>query len=99
MAGSEVGVAILGATQGMSAFLSFMPKFSDIRKNDPVANPEFAADVRMGELAAVTITMGIGLIASSLTETPTPAFVAALTCAGLVILYEYTLRANRPMEA
>lgn len=92
------GPASLAVTQGVTAFSTFLPKFSDVRKNHPDDNPDFAADVRMGEVAAVTVTMGIGLIASSLTGSAAPAIVSALTCLVLVVLYESTLRANRPME-
>lgn len=92
------GPATLAVTQGVTAFSTFLPKFSDVRRNHPDDNPDFAGDVRMGEVAAVTVTMGIGLIASSLTGSSVPAMVSALTCLVLVMLYESTLRANRPME-
>ena len=92
------GPASLAMTQGITAFYTFLPKFSDVRKNDPSNNPDFAADVRMGEVAAVTVTMGIGLIASSITGSSAPAIVAAITCGVLIFLYESTLRAQRPLE-
>jgi hypothetical protein len=67
------GPAMLSVTSGMQAFQGLLPKISDIRKADPQNNPDIAADVRMGEVAAGTLTMGIGLIASSLTQSPLPA--------------------------
>lgn len=92
------GPATLSVTQGISAFHSFLPSFSEIRKNNPQDNPEFTADVRMGELAAVTTTVGIGLIAASITGSPLPAYTAILISLVLVTLYESTLRAQRPFE-
>ena len=92
------GPASLAVTQGVTAFSTFLPKFSDVRKNHPDDNPDFAGDVRMGEVAAVTVTMGIGLIASSLTASAAPTIVSAITCLILVVLYETTLRSNRPLE-
>lgn len=92
------GPATLAVTQGITAFNSMLPKISEVRKNHPADNPDFAADVRMGEIAASALTLGVGCIASSLTGSPAPTIVAALTCLVLIILYESTLRANRPLE-
>jgi len=92
------GPAMLAVTQGMTAFTVFLPKFSDVRAAHPANNPDIAADVRMGEIAATTLTLGIGAMASSLTGSQIPAVTALLTCAVLITLYESTLRANKPLE-
>lgn len=92
------GPAVLSVTQGISAFTTFLPRFTDVRRADPLNNPDVAADVRMGELAATALTMGVGVIASSLTQSAVPAVTALLVCALLVFLYESTLRTDRPME-
>jgi hypothetical protein len=93
-----IGPATLAISSGMSAFQSFLPKLSDIRKADPVNDPSFAADVRMGEIAAVAVTVGVGAVASSLTGSPVPTVVAVVIAVGLVVMYESTLVAQRPME-
>lgn len=98
MDASVIGPATLSITQAISAFHSFLPPFSDIRKQHPDDNPSFAADVRMGEVASVSIALGIGVITSSLTGSPIPAYTALLISAILVTLYETTLRSNRPCE-
>jgi hypothetical protein len=98
MDANVIGPATLSITQAVSAFHSFLPPFADIRKQHPADNPAFAADVRMGEIASVTVTLGIGLIASSLTGSPMPAYTALVMSAILVTLYESTLRSNRPCE-
>lgn len=90
------GPAILSVTQGISAFTTFLPKFSEVRRAHPETDPEVAADVRMGEVAAVTTSVGIGLICSSLTRSPLPVYTALLTALVLVTLYECTLRAHHP---
>lgn len=92
--GALIGPTSMGLTQAISLFQGFLPKFSDIRKQNPTSNPDFVQDVRMGELAASLLTLGIGTIMSSLTGTPYPAIVAAITALGLVALYESALRAN-----
>lgn len=92
-----VGPATLGVTQGISAFTTFLPKLSEVRKAGP-NDVDTAADVRLGEIAAVTLTIGIGVITSSLTGSPVPAYTAVFMCLVLVCLYESTLRADRPFE-
>lgn len=91
------GPATLSVTQGIGAFNSFLPRLSEVRKANPHDNPDVAADVRMGEVAGVALTMGIGVIASSLTGSPVPAFTAAITCLVIIFLYESVLRADNPM--
>lgn len=93
-----IGPSTLAISQAVGAFNAFLPPLSEIRKNDPANNPEFAADVRMGEVAAVSITLGVGVIVSSLTGSSAPSVVALVASLGLIILYESTLRADRPME-
>jgi hypothetical protein len=93
-----LGPATLAISSGVSAFQSFLPKLSEIRKASPSDDPSFAADVRMGEVAAVAVTVGVGAVASSLTGSPTPAVVAVVIAVGLVVMYESTLNADRPME-
>lgn len=92
------GPTALAVTQGVTAFSIFLPKISEVRRNTPEHNPDFAADVRMGEVAAATLTLGIGAIASSLTGSPLPAIVGVITTFVLVAIYESTLRADRPLE-
>lgn len=96
---SLIGPATLAITQGIGAFNTFLPKLSDIRKADPAHDPDFAADVRVGEMAAVALTVSVGAIVSSLTGSPVPAVIAVLISLGLVVMYETTLNATRPMEA
>lgn len=91
-----LGIAMTTVSQGANAFQQYVPKLADIRKSN--GDPEIIGDVRMGEVAAVALTMGVGVIASSLTGSPTPAVVAAIICISLVILYESALRADRPFE-
>lgn len=85
------GPATLCITQGIGAFTTFLPNFTEVRKADPHDNPEVVNDVRMGEVAAVTLTVGISMVASSLTGSPVPTVVALATCVVLVMLYESAL--------
>jgi hypothetical protein len=92
------GPAMLGVTSGITTFTVFLPKISEVRRAHPQDNPDIAADVRIGEVAASTLTLGVGVIASSLTGSPVPTVTAAVMVLVMIILYESTLRSNRPLE-
>lgn len=94
-----LGPATFTIGQTVASFFTFLPKFSEVRKANPNDNPDIAADVRMGEVAAVTVSMGVGIIASSLTSSPVPVTVTLVVCIILVVLYESTLCTNRPFES
>lgn len=93
------GPAMLSVTSGIQAFATLLPKLSDVRKADPVRNPDIAADVRMGEIGASALTMGVGVIASSLTQSPLPAVTGLVMAAILIAVYESALRSDRPFES
>ncbi len=93
------GPAMLSVTTGVQAFYTLLPKLSEIRKADPVNNPDIAADVRMGEVGAVALTLGVGAIASSLTRSPLPAITGLVMAVVLVGVYETALRSHSPFES
>lgn len=98
MASDVVGPATLAITQAVGSFQFFLPRLSDVRKADITKDPGIVGDVRMGELAAGTLCLGVGTIVSALTQSPIPALVAMLMAAILIAVYEATLIADRPME-
>jgi len=83
--------AMLAMTQAIGAFTTFLPPLTEVRKGS-VNDPSFADDVRVGELAASALTIGIGVIVSGLTGSNAPTVVAGFTAVGLCLLYETTLR-------
>ena len=91
------GPASLTVSQSVSAFNGFLPKLTEIRRADP-GDVAFAADVRLGEVASVAVTLGLGVIASSLTGSPVPTVTAGLMCLILVVIYESALRGDRVLE-
>lgn len=92
-----LSLAVASLTSAVSAFYQMLPPISEVRKNS-VGDPTFAADVRVGEVAASIIALGIGSIASSLSGSPAPAVVAAVMSLSLIALYEVTLRSDHPLE-
>ena len=93
------GPAMLSVTTSVQAFYTLLPKLSEVRKADPVANPDIAADVRMGEVGAVALTLGVGAIASSLTQSSLPAITGVAMALVLVGIYEAALKSHRPFES
>lgn len=95
--GAALSVATVSITTSITAFYQFLPSISEVRKNSP-NDPEFAADVRMGEIAASIIALGVGAVFSSLAGSAIPVFGSLIIAAGLVFLYENILRGNRLFE-
>jgi hypothetical protein len=91
------GPASMVLSQTISSFGNFLPSLSEIRKADP-NDPDIAGDVRLGEIAASALAIGVGAIAGSLLGSPVPTFIAALTAIALIVIYENALRRNRPMD-
>jgi hypothetical protein len=89
-----INPATLAMSQAVAGFLTFMPKISDVRRANAEKQPEFAADVRVGELAALTLAFGVGAIMSALTRSVVPLVVGLLMTALLWFLYESVLKAN-----
>lgn len=81
-----VGPASLSIGTATSAFMGFLPKFSDVRRADP-DDAGMAKDIRLGIFAAVAVSVGTGVIVSSLSGSPVPTVTAAIMCAILVWCY------------
>ena len=94
----NTGIAVIALTQGMTAFTHFLPSLSKVLKASMSTDRDLTADVRLGEVAAVGVTMGTGAIVSSLTKSNVPIIISAVVCLGFVCLYEMTLRGDRPLE-
>ncbi len=87
----QVGPTLLAITASLSAFGEFLPPLREVRGHT-LDDANFAADVRLGEVAASAFVLGLGAIASSLTGSMAPAIVSLLMVAMLVTVYETALR-------
>lgn len=95
--GNDLGAATIALGQSVGAFQFFLPRLSDVRKST-MDDADMVGDVRMGELAAGALCIGIGAMVSSLSGSPYPAMVSVAMTAILVCLYEAALRGDRPMN-
>lgn len=99
-----LGVAMTAVGTAANAFNSYLPRLSEVRRSH-ITDPGMVGDVRMGEVAAITVTIGVGVLASALTDSPMPAFTAAIMAVILVLIYETALKGenlfepNRPAPA
>lgn len=87
------GPASLAAGQTLSSFSQFLPRLSEVRKASR-DDADMVGDVRLGEVAASAISIGIGVIASSLSGSPIPMYVCAFIAVILICVYESALRGN-----
>lgn len=83
---------LLSVTSSVGVFTAILPPLSDVRK--AVGNADMTADVRMGEAAAGALVVGIGLVGSSLSNSPVPAMASVVFAGVLVCLYESVLVAT-----
>ncbi len=90
MPSEALGPASLAMGQAVTSFSIFLPSFTAIRQGS-AGDKDLCKDVRMGEFAAATIAIGIGVIASSLSGSPAPAMVALIMSVVLISLYERAL--------
>jgi hypothetical protein len=93
----SMGVAAISLAQSFGFFQSYMPPIADVRKADP-SNAEMAGDVRIGEVAALAGSLAVGAIIAWITKDPTPVYVSGLVVVVMMLVYEMTLRASRPLE-
>lgn len=98
MPSDVTGAATLAASQSFTAFYTLMPKLTDVRKIDANINPDIVGDVRLAEVAAFTLSLGVGAMVSSLTGSPVPAVVSLLVGLTMICIYETALRGNRVLN-
>lgn len=90
--GQSVGIATLAITQGIAQFNVFLPRLSEVRKAQP--GDDVSADVHVGEIAAIAGTVGVGVIASSLSGSKLPLIVSVVVSVLMVVVYESVLRTH-----
>src|SRR4051812_29515316 len=91
------GPASMVLSLSISQFQSMLPPIAEVRKASPTDN-DMAGDVRLGEIAASALAIGVGAIASSLLGDPLPVLISSFVAIGLIVIYEQALRRDRPMN-
>lgn len=86
-----VGVVTLSLTQAVSVFNAFLPPLTDVRRSS-VSSRAALLDVRVGEIAASAMVLGIGAVLSTLVGNYRPLMVSIAGALGMIGVYEFTLR-------
>jgi len=89
--------AALSLSQTQSAYAFFLPPLREVRqagKSDPV----MTGDVRLGQIAAGSLTIGIGVIMGGLTGSSLPVLVSIAIGLIIAFVYELALRNERLFE-
>src|SRR6266540_5110625 len=90
MSENVTGSTLLVVTASVTAFTTVLPKIGEVRRAS--TDSDTARDVRMGEAAALGMTVAIGVTASSLSKSPVPAMVGIVSALALVLMYESVLQ-------
>lgn len=84
---------LLSVTTSVSTFTALLPPFAEVRKASK-SDVDMRNDVRLGEAAASSLVISIGLIASAMTDSHMPAVVSVVAALVLVAMYETVLSHN-----
>jgi len=85
------GLATISMSMALTAATAFNPPLTEVRKRSR-EDTTFAGDVRLGELATLLVSVGVGTISSSISGSPVPAIIGIIVGLGLVALYESALQ-------
>jgi hypothetical protein len=94
---ADFGSASFAVSQSVSSFMQFLPKITEVRKAS-VNDEDFCYDLRIAEIAGTVITIGVGMIVSSMTQSSAPIVAGLFISLVIVILYETVLRKEAPDE-
>lgn len=86
-----LGPASLAVGQSVSSFSIFLPKFTDVRQANP-KDETMLKDLRLGEVGAATVAIGVGIILSSISGQSAPTVVSIIMVLILVFLYERAMK-------
>lgn len=94
MAESHMAVtgASISATSTIMIYTVFLPEFTDVKRQTPGRNPDFADDVRFAEMMAAGTSLGVALLVARMESSWTPIVAWAAVAVLLTAAYEYTLQ-------
>jgi hypothetical protein len=93
---SSVAVALTGLVtfQGVQLFAQHAPKMTEVREADlaTLKGMAVAADLRVAEVEAASVTILAGLAITAMTKSSIPAWLAILSIGISIGVYEWALR-------
>lgn len=95
--GGIMAAATVSLGQSISAYSFFLPPLREVRQAT-VSSPVMRGDVRMGQIAAGVVSIGVGVMLSYLVGSAIPTVVALLTATMVGVIYETALNGERLFE-
>lgn len=90
---TTVAVAGIAVGQTITAYQFFLPPLSEVRKAypGPHGNRDVVADVYLGQIAAGSVSIGVGAMLVSVTGSRMPVFISVFIAAIIGGMYHYAL--------
>jgi hypothetical protein len=89
--GAALAVSSIAIGQTVSAYQFFLPPLREVRQAGP-DDATMRSDVYVGQMAAGSVSVGVGVMLSFLTGSKLPAFVSAFIALIIAAIYHYTLK-------
>lgn len=83
--------------QTITVYALFLPSITEVRRASS-EDPQIRGDVRMGQLAGATLSIGVGVVLTQMTGSSVPVMVAAFIAAIIAGIYEFAMRGERMFE-
>jgi hypothetical protein len=93
------GLSTASLTIGQTVFTYsyFMPPLREVRKANP-DDPDMRGDVLMGQLAAGSVSMSVGMMLTWMTGSKAPVMTTLFIAVVIAVLYQYALNGGRMVE-
>jgi hypothetical protein len=89
--------ASIAIGQTVFTYSYFMPPLRDVRKADR-GDPDMRGDVLLGQLAAGSVSMSVGMMLTWMTGSRAPVMTTLFIAFVIGVLYQYALNGTRVME-
>lgn len=94
---SDAAIAITALGQTFVGYSFFLPPLREVRQAART-DSSMQGDVRLGEFAATSLALAVGMMLSQLSGSSLPIYTSLVTAAILIGVYEYALQGERVME-
>lgn len=100
MATDPAGItaATISIGQTTFAYSYFLPRLSEVRRAE-ASDPLMRGDVMLGQLAAGSVSMAVGVLLTALTGSQMPIIATLFVAVVIAVIYQYALNGNRVMES
>lgn len=94
---AALGAASIAIGQTVVAYQIFLPRLGEVRRAD-TDDPMMRGDVLLGQLAAGSVSVMVGLMLTQMSGSRMPLMVSLFIAVLIAGIYQYALNGNRVME-